>query len=350
MNTNILFNDFDYIINSKLNFELLRNKTILVTGATGLIGSYLIRFLLYCNKKISLNIKVLAVVRNEKKANVIFKNYDKKYLKLIISDLEKNTLSINDPIDYIVHTAAVTNSKALISDPMYALNLAINGTESVLNLAKEKKIDSMIYLSSMEVYGQPLVSGEISEDNLGYINLNNIRSGYPESKRVCEYMCNTYAEQYDLGIRIVRTAQTFGAGILPNESRVFAQFAKSIIKGENLVLHTAGNSEGNYVYIADTVKGILWLLFKGLSGQTYNLVNEQCHISIKEMANLVVDNFGNGNQKVVVDIPKENMGYAPEVHMKLSGKKLMDTGWTPEYDLKDSYYRLIAWLKSENQY
>lgn len=350
MGKNILFDDFDYIINSELGIDDLRDKTILVTGATGLIGSYLVRFLLYCNESIGLNVKVLAVIRNVEKANTIFQNYNKENLKLVISDLEKDRLNIHGSIDYIIHAAAVTNSKMLISKPMSALRLAINGTESVLQIAKEKKINSMVYLSSMEVYGQPLSKKEVSENDLGFIDLTNIRSGYPESKRLCEYMCNTYAEQYNLDIKVIRASQTFGAGILPNENRVFAQFARSVIKGENLILHTEGNSEGNYVYIADALKGILWLLLNVSAGQTYNLVNEQCHMSIKEMANLVVDNFGNNNQKVIIDIPEANMGYAPEVHMKLSGKKIMKTGWAPKYDLKEAYGRLISWIKSGIKY
>lgn len=350
MGENILFDDFEYLLNSELNLQKLKNKTILITGATGLVGSYLIRFLLYCNKKENINVNILGVVRNIQKANEIFECYDTSNLKLIVSDLAKINIIIEESIDYIVHAAAVTTSKMLVEEPVDALKIAINGTQTILDLARKKNTLATVYLSSMEVYGQPSSNGLVTENKLGSVNLSNIRSGYPETKRMCEFMCNAYAEQYGMNVKIARLAQTFGAGILPNESRVFAQFAKNVIDNKDIILHTAGKSEGNYVYIADAVKAILLLLFNGAKGQPYNVVNENTHMTIKEMAKLVLTNFGSKKQKLIIDIPSEDMGYAPDVHMRLSGEKIKKIGWQPYYDLADSYARLIDWLKSPLKY
>lgn len=347
---NILTKDFDYIIKKFKDINRFSGKSILITGATGLVGSMLTRFLLYCNKKIGLNVRVYALIRNKQKADKIFANYLKESLVYVIADLKKDRLNINDNVDYIIHAAAVTSSKLLIEHPVDALEIAINGTEKILKLAEEKNVESMVYISSMEVYGQPTKSGKVKENELGYIDLTNPRSGYPESKRLCESLCTAYASQYNLNVRVARLAQTFGAGVLPGENRVFAQFARSIIKGENIVLHTEGNSEGNYVYISDAIGAILFLLLSGKKGQAYNVVNEDSHMSIKQMADLVINNFGSSDQKVVIDIPNKNMGYAPEVHMQLSGQKLIELGWAPSIDLNASYERLINWFKSDTKY
>lgn len=202
----------------------------------------------------------------------------------------------------------------------------------------------MVYVSSMEVYGQPNLNRKITESDLGRLDLTNPRSCYPEGKRMCECMATSYASQYNVNVKIARLAQTFGAGILPGENRVFAQFAKSTVKGNDIILHTQGKSEGNYVYTADAIKAILILLLKGNRGQAYNVVNESSHTTIKNMAEMVIKNFGKKSQKVIIEIPAVNMGYAPDIHMKLSGAKLRQLGWKPTFDLVDSYQRMINYM------
>lgn len=347
---NTLFEDFNKLLDTTSDLNRFNNKSILITGATGLVGSILTRFFLYSNEKVNLNVKVYALIRNKQKADRIFKNYSQKNLHYVFADLERDTVKLHGSIDYVVHAAAITNSKLLIQSPVDALEIAVNGTEKILKIANKKNVQSMVYLSSMEVYGQPDSSKKTTEDELGYIDLSNPRSGYPESKRLCEAMCTAYASQYNLNVKVARLAQTFGAGVLPGENRVFAQFARSVINGENIILHTEGNSEGNYVYISDAISAILFLLLNGEKGQAYNVVNEQNHMSIKQMANLVVKNFGSDGQRVVINIPNTNMGYAPEVHMQLSGQKLIDLGWSPVYNLVDSYNRLIQWSKEGIEY
>lgn len=135
-------------------------------------------------------------------------------------------------------------------------------------------------------------------------------------------MCNCYAEQYDLRVVTARLAQIFGNGVFPSENRVFAQFARSAMQGENIVLHTIGQSEGNYVYSVDAV-----MLQKVEAKQAYNVANEASHLTIKAMAEMVQREFGAPDAKVIIDIPKENMGYAPDVKLWLSSQKLQRLGW-----------------------
>ena len=208
----------------------------------------------------------------------------------------------------------------------------------------------MVFISSMEVYGiLNTQDHKITENQLGYVNLASVRSCYPEGKRYCECLCNAYAAQYNVNVVTARLAQTFGAGILKTENRVFAQFAKSILYGEDVVLHTKGLSEGNYVYSADAIIGIMILLLKGVKGDSYNISNEDCHTTIAKMAEMLIDEFGNGKQKVVYDISpnlNEN-GYAPDVKMHLSAEKMQKLGWNANIDLKMSYAKLLDYMKQE---
>lgn len=343
--SNVLTQDFDYILNSELNVEDFKNQHFFVTGATGLIGSLLVKFLIYANKVKRLNLKIYAMIRNPEKAQKIYRDIDLSCVSFVIAHLGENDLNCNAKIDYLIHPAAVTQSRLMITDPVGTIKTAVNGTEEILSFAVHKKVKAMVYVSSMEVYGQINSKDKVKEEDLGFIDLTSARSCYPESKRLCELLCTSYSDEYKLNVKIGRLAQTFGAGILPTENRVFAQFARSVINHKDIVLHTKGQSEGNYVYTADAIKGLLYLLLHGNTKEAYNISNENSHMTIKKMAELVIHNFGTKDEKVIIDIPKVSMGYAPTIHMWLDNTKLKKLGWQSTVDLNSSYSRMIEWMK-----
>lgn len=341
---NVLLKDFKSIADSGLPWEEYRDSSFLITGATGLIGSLLVRALLYCNQVHGLNLKIYAVVRSVEKAKgIIGKDAEVSYLS---ADLAKDEIVLEDSLDYVIHAAAVTASKLMVSEPVGTICTAVDGTKKLLALAAEKKAKAFVYLSSMEVYGQPKTEGKTAEQDLGYVDLAAVRSCYPEGKRMCECLCTAYAAQYGLNVKSARLAQTFGAGILPGENRVFAQFARSAAKGEDIVLHTTGESEGNYVYTADAVRAILLLLVRGASGEAYNIANEDSHVTIRGMAELVASEIADNRISVVIDIPDDSasLGYAPPVRMWLDASKMRALGWMPEVSLTDSYKRMIQYM------
>lgn len=345
MKSNVLTQDFDTILNSELDVNFFKNQHFFITGATGLVGSLLVKFLIYANKAEKLNLKIYAMIRNPEKAKKIYSGIDLSCVRFVIAHLGENDLDCDAKIDYLIHPAAVTQSKLMITDPVGTIKTAVNGTEEILRFAVHKKVKAMVYVSSMEVYGQVNSNGKIREGDLGFIDLTSARSSYPESKRLCELLCTSYSDEYNLNVKIGRLAQTFGAGILPTENRVFAQFARSVINHKDIVLHTKGQSEGNYVYTADAIKGLLYLLLYGNTKEAFNISNESSHMTIREMAELVIHNFGTKNEKIVIDIPKTSMGYAPITHMWLDNTKLRNLGWKPTIDLKSSYSRMIEWMK-----
>ncbi len=340
----ILQEDLDAIAKKDLPFEELRGAGVLVTGATGLVGSMAVKALACCNRVHELDMKIIALVRSENKARTMLGDLvEREDIQLVKGDI-LGELNLEEPIDYILHGASVTASKTFVTKPVETIQTAIQGTENVLKLAKNKKIKSMVYLSSMEAFGitDPTLSS-VREEDLGYIDVMNVRSSYSESKRMCEALCAAYAHEYQVPVKAARLAQTFGAGVSKEEGRVFAQFAKSAMFGEDIVLHTKGESTGNYCYTADAIAGLLTILLKGTSGQVYTVANSDTTIQIKDMAKLVASELAEGKIKVIFDIPEDALtyGYAPDVAMHLNSDKLMALGWKPVYGLLEMYQRMV---------
>lgn len=345
MSMNILKDDLEYITNFNLPYQKLKEHTVLVTGATGLIGFQLIKALLAIG-----NIRIIALIRNMDKAKRIYTNEEMQNISFVIGDIV-GKINVDMDVDYIFHCAAVTTSKIMINNPVETIITSVNGTNNILKLALEKNSKSVVFISSMEMYGAFNSNvGEITEETIGYIDPLELRSNYPESKRLCENMCIAYLHEYNVPVKIARLAQTFGAGILPWENRVFAQFARSVLNETDIVLHTKGLSEGNYCYTSDCITGLFTILLKGENGEAYNISNPKNHTTIANMAKMVVENIANNKIKVIYDIPESNTyGYATETKMKLNSDKLQKIGWIPHVDLEESYNRMIEQLKFESK-
>lgn len=324
-----------------IDFERLRGQTILLTGATGLIGKMLLWALICADEKYALNIKIIAVVRDCALARKKIQIGEKNNLIFIQQDIV-NEIKITEPIDYIIHGASITKSLDFVKKPVETIKVAMRGSENLLELAKEKKVKSMVYLSSMEVYGKiEAEKNPISEAQYGYIDIGNVRSSYSEGKRMVECMCNAYKEEYQIPVKCVRLAQTFGAGVEYDDKRVFAEFARCLVEKRDIVLHTEGGTVRNYCYLSDAVRAILYVLLKGENGESYNVANEESVVSIRKMAEMIVA-MSNDTIKLRYEIDDENLhGYNPEMVTILDTQKIVKLGWQASVSLEESYRRLI---------
>lgn len=330
-----------------IEWEKFRDKTVLITGATGLIGGLLARGLLCANIRHSLNLRVLAVVRNQQKAQVMFADFLQENLEFLVCDILA-PIVVEGNVDYIIHGASVTASKEFVDCPVETILTTLKGTENLLNLAKEKKTESMVYLSSMEAYG--VVDPEhyiVRETDYGYIDPLQVRSSYSEGKRMAEGLCGAYAHEYQVPVKTARLAQTFGAGIARTENRVFAQFARSIMEGKDIVLHTDGRKAHCYCYTSDAVLGLLTVLLKGQNGEAYNISNETTFGTIREMAEMLIDAYPESGSHLIFDIPEDanKFGYAPTSRMLINSEKLNALGWKAQVDMPEMFERLMGYMK-----
>lgn len=345
----VLQQDLDNIAAAEwIDWELLRGKSVLVTGATGLLGSLLVRALVYAGEKRSLGLRVLAAVRNRDKAEALYGGYSGSGPELVTCDVLA-PLTLEQPVDYIFHTASVTTSKDFVDHPVETIRTTIAGTENLLRFAAQKQVSSMVYLSSMEIYG--VVEPEnyiVKEADYGYIDPLAVRSSYSEGKRMAEGLCGAYAHEYHVPVKTARLAQTFGAGISKNENRVFAQFAHSIIEGQDIVLHTDGSKAHCYCYTSDAVLGLLTVLLRGKNGEAYNISNEATFCTIREMAEMVIEKYPQSGSGLVFDIPEDagRFGYAPTSRMLINSEKLSALGWQPQVGLPEMFERLISSMKN----
>lgn len=321
----------------------ISGKSILVTGATGLIGSTCIKMLAEANEVEQLDINIYALVRDEEKAMQVFG--DRK-VYFLCGDVASIDFDLIPQIDYIIHGASMTASKSFVEQPVETIKVALNGSMHMLELAKEKKVKSMVYLSSMEVYGEIREDVLLTEDDLGYIDLHSVRSSYSESKRMIENLCVAYASEYNVPVKIVRLTQTFGPGVAKDDVRVFAEFARCAMEGRDIVIHSSGQSKKMYLYTEDAATAIIVSLLRGVNGCSYNAANDMTYCSILEMANIVKNEIAKEPIEVIVENDSEkSKKYPPESFVKMDISKIREIGWEPKVSLKEMYILMISHMK-----
>lgn len=325
---------------------LQNNTTILITGATGFIGSLLVKTLTGWDRTDA--VRFVLPVRDKTKAVSIY-GKTRKRANLIVFDSDVESLTEEKlcrygiSVDYIIHCASVTRSSEMISHPAEVMDGIIFGTKNVLEIARKHRIKSMVYLSSMEVYGAvPEEAGSVTEEHLGKVALFSPRSCYPIGKRTAEHYCYIYFREYGVPVKIARLSQIFGKGVREDDNRIFMQFARAIKEKTDIVLHTTGESIGNYCESMDAVRAILTILEKGKNGEAYNIVNEKNTMRIREMAELVAHKIAGGEIRVTYETQNAGKyGYAPATGLRLSSEKLRELGWQPSKNLEQMYRDLL---------
>lgn len=344
----ILLEDITNIASSDIiSWDKLAGKSVFVTGATGLIGSQIVLGIDQHNKLYGTSIKVYALARNEQKANKLFGECTENVVTVLGDMCEP--YSIDGDVDYIIHGASMTSSKDFVEKPVETILTGIKSTTLVLDFARQKKVSGFVYLSSLESYG--VTSAElktVKETDYGFIDQLSPRSSYSEGKRIAECLCASYGSEYGVPTKVVRLCQTFGAGVDYSDNRVFAQFAKCVIEGKDIVLKTKGETYRNYCYTSDAVVGILCVLLDGNVGEAYNIANQDTGISIADMAKMVADKLSMGEIKVCFDIAEDatKLGYGPIIKVALDTTKLEALGWKANVDLEETFRRTIEYMRS----
>lgn len=342
-------NKLDYELVSEMlsKFDKLsgikKGQSILITGGTGLIGYILTVSLVQLSLQKDLNLKIYLLTRNSQKAKSLFGSMASR-LNFIEADINNDltTIKFKGTIDVVIHTAANTSSYDMKYKPVDVINSIVEGTRHVLEFIKHKRTQKFIYLSSMEVYGvTKLKDGIIDENFTGNVDINSIRSSYPEGKRLAEVMVRAYAYQDGFTAIILRPTQTFGIGVDFNDKRVFAEFTREAILYNKITMLTQGRTIRSYVSTLDCVSAIIHAINMINTTDVYNVANIEATISIHELAELIQRGLNNKTTINIENVDAEKMGYAPVLEMKLSNSKLMETGWQPKYSIKDMVNQLI---------
>lgn len=337
--------DVQYIAQLDLPWQKLENRSIMISGATGLIGSMLIDCLMSKNKE-GLNCDIYALGRSQEKMQDRF-NYcfNDDLFNFVQYDVNDKLTLKDKPIDYILHLASNTHPRQYSTDPIGTITTNIIGLKNLLDFAIEHETKRFAFASSNEIYGENRGDKEkFDETYCGYIDCNTTRAGYPESKRCGEALCQAYKSQKGLDVVIPRLTRSYGPTLLKTDSKALSQFLHKAIAKEDIVLKSAGNQYYSYLYVMDSVSGLLTILLKGDSGQAYNIADDASDITLKDLANIIAQY---SNKNVIFEIPDaiESAGYSKATKARLDSTKLQSLGWKAKYDIKTGIERTLDILK-----
>ncbi|MDE4541323.1 NAD-dependent epimerase/dehydratase family protein [Thermoanaerobacterium sp. R66] len=344
-NNSIYREDLKSVLNSNIQFEKIKGSSILVTGASGMIGSFLVDVLMLCNDLYSLDIDVFAMSRNKISLEKRFKtHYGNPYFHILQHDVNKELPELGD-IDIIIHAASNTHPIAYASDPIGTITTNILGTYNLLDYASKHNVWRFVFVSSVEIYGEN--RGDVEKfDELycGYIDCNTLRAGYPESKRAGEALCNAFMKSHGIEIVIPRLSRIYGPTMLSSDSKAIAQFIRNAVYNEDIILKSKGEQYYSFCYVSDAVSAILTILLNGRSGEAYNVSDENSDITLRELAETIARL---SDRRVIFRLPDEieSIGFSKATKAILDNSKLKSLGWSAKYDLKNGLIRTIEILK-----
>lgn len=329
--------DIEIILKNPIDWEIFRNKTVLVTGATGRLGMYIVEAISKANIDWNLNITILALARSREKLQAVF-GYSLRlpYIYTLIQDVAE-PICWEGSIHFIFHTAGLASPRDFTNWPVDTLWGHVRGTYNILELARKKKSEKVLYVSTVEIYGEWKDREDVREEDMGIMHCDNARACYPEAKRLCETMLASYEAQYHVSYVGVRLCHTFGPGISLDDGRAFSEFIRSVIEKKDIVLQSDGNAVRTYTYVADAIGAMLLAFSKG-KDTYYNIANTENLISIKDLANLIAKLDTSGEVKVrYADQEGKGLRYLPFKLGIMNVSRIMKLGWRPQVGLEDAF-------------
>ena len=328
------------------DWSALQNRSIMISGATGMIGSFLTDLIMLLNRDHALNCKVYALGRTPKKAQERFAAYwEDPLFQFVSCDINRSIDLETAQVDYILHAASNTHPVAYATDPIGTVTTNIIGTYNLLEYACAHHTKRFVFASTVEVYGENRGDTEyFSEEYCGYIDCNTLRAGYPESKRAGEALCQAFIKQRELDVVIPRLSRVYGPTMLMSDTKVLSQFIKNSLAGQDIILKSEGTQFFSYSYVADAVTGILWCLLHGTCGEAYNIADPASDITLRDLAQTIAAQAGT---KVVFQIPDavESAGFSKATKAVLDSSKLRNLGWKPFWDIQTGIRNTVQILK-----
>lgn len=339
--------DVKSAITTVVDINRLKNSSILITGATGLIGSFIVDMLLIYNEMEDSNITIYALGRSKERLSKRFDYVKTNNLKYIEHDVVHKP-NFGFSVDYIIHAASNAYPAAFNNDPVGTIMSNIQGTKNLLDYGRKHYTKRMLFISSGEVYGNGDSSIEsFDESYSGYVDPTLPRSSYPNSKRAGETLCTSYTKQYGLDTVIARPCHTYGPNATSSDNRASVQFLNNALKGEDIALKSPGNELRSYCYIADCASGIISVLLNGKSCEAYNIANPMSTITIAGFASIVAQLTG----KKIIYLEQDEIAIEEKTPIKkqvLCSNKIEKLGWKAKYGIEEGIAHTLAILKEIN--
>lgn len=345
----ILEKEISELVKNTSYAECLQNKTVLITGANGLLARYLSYYLLMCNKMKDSNIHVILLARSKEKTINNFSYFEgDKNLSYLFQDV-CDKINYDGEIDYIFHAASNASAYAIRNNPVDIIKSNLIGTFNVLELAHETNVTKVVFPSTREIYGKITGLDVIHEEDMGTLDPMDERNCYPESKRMAEAIFKSYSKQFQIPFNILRIAHTYGPCMpLANDGRVMSDLINFAINEEDIILNSDGTALRSFCYVSDAILGILSVMCNGEINEVYNLSNTKESVSIRELAQKIAAN-------VPYDIkvgfkeasPEVLKGYTSYKIVNMDNSKLEALGWNPSITLDEGLRRTIQYFLEE---
>lgn len=325
--------DLDIIMNSAVNWQMYRNKVVLITGATGRLGRYIVETMINIDLNYNLNMRIIGLARSQEKIKEVFENeLNFPNVDMLVQDINEE-INYDGKIDYIFHTAGPAAPVNFETIPAETLWSHVNGTHNILECAKIHETEKVFYVSTVEIYGEWKENRYIEESDMGPIQHLNYRACYAEAKRLCETMLATYEKEYGIKYCGARFSHTLGPGIVLDDGRAFAEFLKSVLDGKDIILQSDGSAMRTYTYVADAMNAVFLIMDKG-KNLFYNVSAEENLISIRNLAELIAGLSPTGKTKVVFGGAAGKLPYLPFKLAVMDTTKVRELGWEPQVDLE----------------
>ena len=326
--------------------SILRGKSILITGGTGIIGSAAADLLIFLNREYGAGIKIILAGRNEENIHKCFGNaLREQEIEYLYYD------TLNSPVleteaDYYIHCAGIACPDLYGKYPVETLMGMVNGLNTVFQSARRNPQSRVLLVSSSEVYGRRAAENQdpFREDDYAYVDILQSRSCYPTGKRAAEALCASYRKEYGTDFLVARPGYVYGPWITETDNRSASVFLREAAAGKQIVMKSRGEQKRSYCYSPDCASALLTILTNGESGEAYNIASRKSVASIREFAEAAAEA---GNAEIIRAFPSEEeiKSYTTMKHAVLDPTKLEALGWKDMWNIREGISHTIEAMK-----
>lgn len=344
MMNRIISEDVRNIIEDKLPFNKFYGKTVLISGANGYVPAYFVHTFIALNKYHDAGIRILALCRNQERAENRFAEYiGRDDFEIIVQDVCE-PICTHEDIHIFIHAASPAGIKKRHEDPVNTFLSNVKGAENMLELARKNPCEYFLFLSSVDVYGRMNNNDRLKESDSGYLDPLNIRNAYSCGKRAAESLCKAYQAKYNIPTYIVRPFQIMGPGPELNDGRLHVDFISQILERKQIILKSDGTAIRSFMYISDAIKAMFYVMLKGNPGEAYNIVSESGEASVKELADLMAEDVADQDITVKFDYEQRETIEVTGALSIVTGDstKIRSLGWTCNLSLAEGTARMMG--------